>query len=192
MGVRWSLGRIKRKLRTELTRVHLYAVHESDATVLDRSDHPGTLNVLFLCHGNICRSPMAELYLRQRADVLEVDSLSVQSAGFVSTDGRPSPELAIETAREFGVDLTAHRSTTVRVELLAWGDATYLMDVQNYRYLQERFPDADADFLRPFGDGKMEIRDPVRGDRETFQEVYGEIATAVDGLLGQFRTRRET
>lgn len=63
-------------------------------------------SVLFVCHGNICRSPFAEHAARGRLG----DVIRVTSAGFIGP-GRTSPSEAVTAARAFGVDLTAHRST---------------------------------------------------------------------------------
>lgn len=153
--------------------------------------------VLFVCLGNICRSPMAERYAARRVAAAGAD-VDVASAGFVEREGRSSPDAAVEVAAEFGVDLSAHRSTHVTRGLLAESDLVFVMDADNYRRLRSRFPDAvdRAYFLGAVGDHAsegwarllrtgFEIPDPVDGDHETFRAVYGDVADAVDRVLAR-------
>jgi protein-tyrosine phosphatase len=144
---------------------------------------PADPDVLFLCHGNVCRSPLAERRARQRAPE---GVGSFDSAGFVSQTGRESPDEAVAAAREHGVDLSDHRSARVTRAALAASDLVVVMDVRNYRHLRRAFP-AFADrawFLRPFGPtGGVEVTDPYGGGPETFAAVYGTVVDAVDGLV---------
>ena len=64
--------------------------------------------VLFLCTANVCRSPMAEAFLRSRADRWRLD-LTVASAGFLD-DGMVPPPEAVAAVAPFGIDTSAHRS----------------------------------------------------------------------------------
>src|SRR5258708_38417595 len=69
--------------------------------------------VLVVCHGNICRSPVAAALLARE---LAVHGITVQSAGFLGFN-RPSPPNALAAAVRHGLDLTDHRSRLVTVEL---------------------------------------------------------------------------
>lgn len=140
-------------------------------------------DVLVLCAGNICRSPMAERYLRRRFAAVGRDDVAVTSAGFVRREDRPSPERAVRAAGEFDVDLSDYRSRTLTPAMLAESDLVFLMDAYNYDAFRRRFAGDSADvfFLKPLGpaDG-FEITDPHGTDLATFQRVYGEVAAAVD------------
>lgn len=146
---------------------------------------PSSPTLLLLCLGNICRSPMAERYLERRAASAGLDDLSVESAGFLDHGGRPSPETAVVVAREYGVDLSEHRATTVDDELLTASDAVFVMDVPNLTRLRREFgTHENVYFLGAFGESReFEISDPYGGDYESFRRVYGEVATAVDSLV---------
>ena len=78
------------------------------------------IDILIVCTGNTCRSPMAEAILRRRLDVLGIDA-SVASAGLLS-DGQPATDSAVETMAIYGLDVTAHRSRRITPELLAQPD----------------------------------------------------------------------
>ena len=70
------------------------------------------IEVLLLCTGNICRSPMAEALLRHRAEQEGLD-LTVSSAGILFDD-RPATEEAVDAMARLGIDLSSHRSRVVR------------------------------------------------------------------------------
>jgi len=82
--------------------------------------------VLILCHGNICRSPFAEVLLRRQLGEHGADC-QVESAGFLES-GRPCPEPALLVAREFGLDLSEHRSRTVTPAMIGDADLTIVME----------------------------------------------------------------
>lgn len=163
-------------------------------------DLPPDGRVIFLCLGNICRSPLAERYAASRLAAADAD-LDVDSAGFVEREDRPSPDLAVEAAAEHGVDLSDHRSAHVSAVDLADADLVFVMDAYNYLRLRADYPEvADrAYFLGAVGDeagatvrpsalvggAGYEISDPVNSDRGTFRRVYGEVADAVDRALAR-------
>lgn len=130
---------------------------------------------------------MAERYLRARLRELGVDGVSVESAGFIDRENRPSPEHAVAAARDHGVDLADHRSTRVTASMLADSDLVFLMDTYNYALLKREFGEyADrAYFLNAFGDGDYEIPDPYGTDVEEFRAVYGDVAAAIDALVAR-------
>ncbi|WP_423744180.1 low molecular weight phosphotyrosine protein phosphatase (plasmid) [Haladaptatus sp. SPP-AMP-3] len=176
----------KRRLAVEMERLRL----RPDAQPRDTADAVRTLPpepaVLFLCLGNICRSPMAERYLRDRLRETEYDCSAVRSAGFIEKEGRSSPDAAVTVASEFGVDLTDHRSQCVDEGLLRESDLVLLMDAWNYWYLKRNHPDSlgKACFVRSFdASPEYEIEDPYDADEDTFRRVYGEVTDAVDAFL---------
>lgn len=161
---------------------------DPDRALKDVSREP---NVLVLCAGNICRSPFAERYLRDRLP--PESGTAVRSAGFVAEEDRPSPRPAVETAAEFGVSLADHTSVHITPGTLSWSDLVVVMDAANYASLARRHRETlgRAWFLLPFADaGACEIPDPHGGDRETFRRVYGAIADATDGLAAALAARK--
>lgn len=180
----------RRRLARGLTRARIGAdpTHPSrdrDAALARLAERPA---VLFVCLGNICRSPMAERYLRERAHERGLD-LEVRSAGVSEAVDRPSPDDAIEAAAEFDIDLTDHRSATLTDELLEWAGVVFVMDVRNYRALRARVGADGVFFLRPFAGEGLELRDPYGEDIETFRTVYGQLVGALDGLLDDLAAR---
>lgn len=153
---------------------------------------PDDPTILFLCLGNICRSPLAERYLRNRLDERGLDQFTVDSAGFIETEGRSSPDSAVETAPEFGVSLADHASTRVTRSMLRDSDVVFVMDAQNYVRLKRQYGDLvdHAWFLKSFSDADdYEITDPYDADVEEFRRVYAEITDAVDAFVDQVESR---
>ena len=148
---------------------------------------PAEPTVLFLCFGNLCRSPMAATYLEHRLAELGREEFTVTSAGFVAQNGRPSPDPAVAVARNLGVDLTEHGSKRVTREMIDDSDIVFVMDMWNYYDMTREFPDATEKvyFLKPAGDGdgeRFEIRDPYHDGVKKFERVFGDIAETIDRL----------
>ncbi len=140
--------------------------------------------ILVVCHGNICRSPMAaELLGRDLAPF----GIAVQSGGFIGFN-HPAPAAAVAAAERHSVDLSAHRSHLVTADLVRAADLIVVMDPTQRRLICERFGRLPSDVLvlgdldpAPV-DGRT-IRDPVDQSREVFDQVYERIARCVRELV---------
>lgn len=147
--------------------------------------------VLFLCWGNVCRSPLAARYLRAELADRGVEDVTVRSAGLGRHEGRPSPSSAVSAADRLGVDLSDHRSDRVGERVVEESDVIFVMDYTDYHSLVTRYPDA-ADrtfFLRPLADGEATIPDPHGTGPARFEEVYATIADALDAVLETLQER---
>jgi protein-tyrosine phosphatase len=145
--------------------------------------------LLFLCHGNICRSPFAERYARRRLDKCGIGSLEVDSAGAVEMNDPRSPRLARTVAGDYGVELDDHRSVRATAEAVDAADLVLVMDYRNYRTYTTRYPDAaDRTFLLGvFQEGRaIQITDPHGYDRKVFASVYADVVSGVESLLDAY------
>ena len=86
------------------------------------------MEILFVCTGNICRSPMAEGLLRHMLAVRSVRWVNVCSAGTHALDGRPAEPHAIAAARELGADITAHRARSLDRDSVERADLILVME----------------------------------------------------------------
>lgn len=148
--------------------------------------------VLFVCLGNICRSPTAEVVLRQRGARMGMP-LEVDSAG---TSGwhineAPDPRTCAAAAAR-GYDLTRCRGRQVRLDDFAKFDFLLAMDSSNLRQLQALAPSPCHARVQCFGDylGGEQVPDPYYGGADGFERVLDLIEAASDAFLATLREQR--
>ncbi|WP_135824058.1 arsenate reductase/protein-tyrosine-phosphatase family protein [Halorussus ruber] len=165
------------------TRDAFFETDERRSLASIRRQFSSTPTVLFLCYGNICRSPFAAHYLESKTH----EGVTVVSSGFYPERNRNSPENAVTAARKFGVDLSSHTSSVVVDELLADADIVFLMDYENLfdfwtngfgRYSSKTFLLKEATIS-----DSLEIHDPYGRSVEGFRKTYSDIGTAIDQLI---------
>ena len=145
-------------------------------------------SVLFVCHGNICRSPFAAAAFRRRLPPALRASVEISSAGFVGP-GRASPPEALSAAARAGVDLTSHRSRLLTGEDARRADWIVVMDARQARAMRDWFG-RNGDAVILLGDLDPEpiearpIPDPVAQPEEVFRHVYARIDRCVSALAG--------
>jgi protein-tyrosine-phosphatase/predicted ATP-grasp superfamily ATP-dependent carboligase len=170
-----SLANRLRK-RVELQRAK--RIHRKNLTHL-RSGQQGCRQVLFLCQGNICRSPVAEQMARR-----EMPGLKFSSAGFHRESGRPSPMHLQQAARSLGFDLSALRSNIVSPRMVEEADFVILMDGRGLLDFSQQFPGALQKvlllgmFLSPPG----EIRDPYDANLHQTIHILQQIERGIEEL----------
>lgn len=144
--------------------------------------------VLFVCYGNICRSPFAERYA-----LLNGLKAELASAGFHAVSGRASPAHLLRAAGTLDVQMDDWRSKTISTDLVANADLILTMDSENYLMMQQRFPQARNRTvpLALFDGGRScEIRDPYGMNEEETAEILATIANSIDGLEQVLRLSR--
>ncbi len=147
-------------------------------------------SLLFICHGNICRSPYAAASARRH---LPPES-HVESAGFIGP-GRPAPPAAVAAAAEQKIDLTPHRSQLVTAELLQAADLVVVMDAAQRDRLALGRP-AIASRLVVLGDldpapiTRRGIPDPVDQPVDVFRSCYARIERCTTVLCGLWDAAR--
>lgn len=135
--------------------------------------------LLFLCYGNICRSPFA-------AGVWNLAAPRARSAGFIESEGRTTPATYRGLAAVHGVDLTQHGSRYADAELIAWAQAIVVMDSHNLDDLRRLYPEAEKRTFRLgafLNRPRREIEDPYYLDLARATEVYAQMHEAVTNML---------
>jgi len=148
--------------------------------------------VVFVCHGNIMRSPMAAALLtRQLAQHGAARTTTIASAGLHTQRGAQPPALALEAAAAFGVSLAEHRSLPLATEVVDSADILLVMDLRNAAELSSRWPGARPKVRllgRLAANGKTEILDPYGTDLATTMACYRQIADATEVLATTLET----
>src|SRR4051794_7273086 len=81
-----------------------------------------TFNLLFVCTGNTCRSPMAEAIARAELERRGWSNVRVASAGLAAAAGEPATREAVVVAARRGLDLGGHRARQLSAEIIGWAD----------------------------------------------------------------------
>ena len=152
--------------------------------------------VLFVCMGNICRSPTAEAVVRElaRREAAELD-LVLDSAGTHGYHvGDPPDERAITAARRRGIDMSSLRARMVEAADFERFDLVLAMDSEVYERLERVAPRRHADRLRLFLDfaphlERRDVPDPYYGGAAGFEEVLDLVEEAGRGLLAALASR---
>ncbi len=145
--------------------------------------------IVFLCAGNICRSPLAAKLAEQ-----QLPGVTIESAGFDERTGRSSPEKITRMARSFGVDLSQHRSSRVTREQLLGADLILAMDMDNIHCLKSIFPEAllQTTMLGLFAQPEtLTIADPYVSDEKETGRVCRQIRSAIAGLTRYLAHRKD-
>ncbi len=137
-------------------------------------------SVLFICKGNICRSPFAELYARTR-----LPNIRISSVGLLPASGRSSPNAAIEAAAARNIDLSLHRSRVLSEQDLRSHDIIFVFDVDQFRAIKRlaktRKMNEKVFFLGSLDTHRgLAIADPYGKDLKMFKLTYDNIARLID------------
>jgi protein-tyrosine-phosphatase len=142
--------------------------------------------ILFVCHGNICRSPFAAALFDQSLPIELFGTIKVSSAGFIGAD-RGAPEAAIAAALRYGVDISQHRSRVITSELLRDVDLILVMSSAQAQGISARLrfdsiPVVVLGDLDPLPVDRRTILDPWNGSDEVFAESYSRLHRCVAQL----------
>lgn len=152
--------------------------------------------VLFVCSGNICRSPFAEGYLRHRLG----DGVDIRAAsgGTLGIEGSPASPETLRIAREMGFDLSRHRSRGLTLDRVDEADWVLVMEEQHRRTLSARYPE-DAHKVSLLSAYHPSVRDaetipdifdPIGRPFADFRQCFGLIQASIDGFRVRELERR--
>jgi len=173
------------KVFREIYSAYLRLFHKGLGT-LGKLPRPG--RVLFVCHGNICRSAFAEVYFRhQTLHYQQLRHTNVASAGLKTTAGKPANETAIRIAAEMGIDLSGHQTQCVTPELLDKSDIIFVFEKWHREGIRRQFPShrhkcVYLGWLHSTHPTRH-IPDPYNKDESTFRETFRFIQNAIDQMI---------
>jgi protein-tyrosine-phosphatase len=155
---------------------------------------PSAREFLFVCFGNIMRSPMAEVMFRKFAAEANLPGVRALSAGLHAIPGREAHPRALTAAQELGFPLGQHRAQLLTPELVAQADAIFVMDFQNKAEVLALYPNAKKKILMlsAYADGAercREIPDPYFGDLDATRRCYAILQTCIRNLTTDLAAR---
>jgi protein-tyrosine-phosphatase len=153
------------------------------------------MKVLFVCSGNICRSPMAAEYMRHRLGDVGLAHVIVDSAGTLGIEGAPASGPAVRILAEHGVDLRGHRSRGLDRKDLRTADLVLAMSIDHITEIERVSPDppGDVHLLRAFehgvepNGGAPDLPDPIGREDAVYRREFAVIRTCVEHVLLRLR-----
>lgn len=153
------------------------------------------MKILFVCLGNICRSPLAEGILKKKFEEEGIDA-TIHSAGFEPYhEGQPPDPRSVATASKHNIDISSKVARLFDVEDFDNYDKIFVMDEMNYndvmRVARNEQDREKVDFLlnQVQSGSNAEVPDPYYGGKDGFDRVYEMMDRACDRILDKARTR---
>ncbi|WP_144512011.1 low molecular weight protein arginine phosphatase [Bacillus sp. FJAT-22090] len=140
------------------------------------------MNILFVCTGNTCRSPMAEAILKAR----NIENINVRSAGIYAMDGGDMSRNGQIVLGSNQIPFT-HMSSSLKESLIDWADVVLTMTASHKQAIIFAFPHAISkvymykEFVTP--EHAMDVSDPYGGDLRTYEHTFQELNTLTDELV---------
>ena len=144
-------------------------------------------HILFVCMGNICRSPFAEGLLKKLVQKKGADDIVADSAGLLVLPGNSASGMAQKVAAEYDVDLSGHIAKSVKEDILDRNDLILVMEKAHAESLLDAFPEAEGKvFLirhfAGFGSRNRGIADPYGLNYEAYRFCFLDIQDCVSRL----------
>jgi len=160
----------------------------------DATTAGGSRRVLVVCTGNICRSPMGEVFLRQHLESRGASHVSVSSAGTHAQAGRAAMQAAVRAVASIRGDLTGHASRPLDIGLARDADLILCASREHREFIRSWWPEVPADKLRMFneaiaGAAPVDVDDPYGWDDEVFLLAARVIDRAMAGWAEQLAAR---
>src|SRR5271154_5277107 len=143
--------------------------------------------ILFICTGNVCRSPMAEALFRHATKGR--GEFRVLSAGIGAMDGQPPTQHSVTAMRELGMDISAQRSRMLMGELVRQADFIFGMTHGHVDTIALMYPQAaEKNFLLREFDETLEpyekdISDPIGSSYDVYVDCRDQIEQGIAALL---------
>ncbi len=151
-------------------------------------------NVLLVCTGNICRSPLAEALLERALRDRAIAEVTVTSAGTGAWDGAPASEGAYLVGLERGLDLSGHRARLLTRELVEQADLILTMARHHRARVDELGGEGRVFVLGEYAGregNEAEVSDPFGGDLDVYRDTCAELEALVAAVVERLAKERQ-
>ena len=164
----------------------------TEKTALTKSV-PKRPHIIFICTGNLCRSPMAQGIFKARWAALGHTNFTVSSMGIHGLDRQPATEFARHICKHHGIDISQHNSRPLQFEEMNQCDLILTLEMAQKDFLLLLAPQlAEKVFLLgswPNKDTpKGNIKDPMGGALKDYENAYDTISRCIDRILPYIQT----
>lgn len=136
-------------------------------------------NILVVCVGNICRSPMAEAILKDALSKIKQNTCHVSSAGIGALVGHKADAKASQLITARGLDISPHRACQLNKEMIRRADLILVMELAHKIDIETKEPSAKGKIFRLGEWGGYDIPDPYRLDLKAFESALAKIDQGV-------------
>ena len=143
------------------------------------------MNLLFVCSGNTCRSPLAEALARKIAARRGIEDLNVSSAGTNAWDNVPATDEALLVGMERDIDLTGHRARKLTPAIVSEADLIFVMTPGHLEQVKQLGGRGKVHVIDEYASGtpNQGVADPYGGDLEAYRQTADVLERELEKLF---------